>query len=96
LDKLHDKYPNYFLLMSECCQGFEKNSVPPKLVTLGDWNNAVDYAHVVMNVSNYSLNSYSVIICIKNFFLYIEYVSLGDRLGGVESSPRYVRSSQLG
>jgi hypothetical protein len=54
VDAVHKKHPNPFILMTECCQNFRKNTDPFTPSTLGDWDHARDYAHNVMNVSNFN------------------------------------------
>ncbi|CAG2104823.1 unnamed protein product [Medioppia subpectinata] len=49
VDQVHAKHPDQFMLLSECCQNFRKNTDPYTPASLGDWNQAKDYAHNVMN-----------------------------------------------
>jgi glucosylceramidase len=49
VDAVHKKHPNPFILMTECCQNFRKNTDPFTPSTLGDWDHARDYASNVMN-----------------------------------------------
>ncbi|CAG2172452.1 unnamed protein product, partial [Oppiella nova] len=49
IDALHQKYPDVFTLMSECCQNFRKNTEPFTPSTLGEWGQATNYANQIVD-----------------------------------------------
>lgn len=57
LEILNEVYPEMFILMTECCQGFTASPTPAgALQHPGNWNNAQTYATDIMNVSEFDPN----------------------------------------
>ena len=50
IGEVHKKYPEQFILMSECCQHFRPNTDPLTPASLGDWDEAKGYIQRVMKV----------------------------------------------
>lgn len=52
-ETIRKKYPELFIMMTECCQGFTtKPPNPLPKAVLGDWGQAAGYISGVINVSH--------------------------------------------
>ena len=52
LEFLHERYPDQFVMSTECCQEFSKRETRT-VMELGVWDRAQSYARDIMNVSNF-------------------------------------------
>ncbi|CAG2174287.1 unnamed protein product, partial [Oppiella nova] len=50
VDALHEKYPDAFTMMTECNQNSRHNTDPFTPATLGDWEQATNYANQIADV----------------------------------------------
>lgn len=88
LDKVLEKYPDYFLLNTEACEG--SNPFNNEKVSLGNWDRAESYSYDIIKVAP----TYALTIFQRVF--YLGFATLDVRLDRLEPGFRRDRRSQLG